>query len=568
MAVQAAAGEGRQNEVWIGDWYADEVLAGRMPVGKLERLACERYRRDLETGHERGLKFSPGHAQHALDFIERYCRHSKGEWAGQPLILDPWEIFIVANLFGWLRADGLRRFRIAYNELPRKNGKTTLAGAVGLYLLAGDGEPGAEVYSAATKRDQAKICLNAAKAFVRGSSALSRRYGIQANRITGLRDESFFQALGGDGDNLDGLNPHGSVIDELHAHKNRKVWDVIRTAFGARRQWMLFTITTAGWDRNSLCYEQHDYAVRVLEGKVEDDSFFAFIAAADEDDDWTDPATWEKANPNYNVSVYPEALAEACKQAEHMPALQNAFRRLYLCQWTEQADRYLDIRIWDKNAGAVDPDALIGRRCFGGLDLSITWDMSACVWLFPPTEDDPLWRVLPRFWIPRDNMRIRIDRDRVPMDVWVREGLVRATDGDEIDYDVILADILADAERFDIEQMAFDRYGATHIVNRLTDAELPVVKFNQGILSMSPPTKHLPTLLKRGELAHGGNRVLRWHASNMAVKVDENENMKPDKKRSTERIDGMVALIMALGLAMGDEGPETSVYEDRGVRTL
>jgi phage terminase large subunit-like protein len=400
------------------------VAEGRILANGLVRLACERHLEDLCSAVARGLRFDVAAARHAIEFFG-FLRHSKGEWAGQTFDLAPWQAFVVGCLFGWKRSDGLRRFRPAYCAVPRKNGKSTLSAGIGLYLLVADGEHGAKIYSAATSRDQARIVFDEAKRMVGSSPALKRRVGILINNLHVAATASRFMPLSSDSSTMDGLNVHGAIIDELHAHRTRNVVDVLETATGARRQPLLFEITTAGYDRHSICYEHQDYSIKVLEGTVPDDSWFGFIAAADEDDDWTDPTGWQKANPNFALSVKEDDLSRKAEKAIALPGAQNAFRRMRLNEWTEQAERWIDMAAWDACAGPVSLELLRGRPCFGGLDLSTTTDVTALAWVFPPEDEDGLWHVLSRYFVPEENLRKRTERDRVPY-VWEgRRGLRR-----------------------------------------------------------------------------------------------------------------------------------------------
>jgi phage terminase large subunit-like protein len=363
---------------------------------------------------------------------------------------------VVGCLFGWRRFDGLRRFRTAYCAVPRKNGKSTLSAGIALYLLVADGEQGAEVYSAATTRDQARIVFDEAKRMVGASPALKRRVGVLINNLNVAASAARFMPLSSDASSMDGLNVHGATIDELHAHKTRHVVDVLETATGARRQPLLFEITTAGYDRHSICFEHHDYSIKVLEGILQDDSWFGFIAAADENDDWTDPAVWRKANPSFGLSVKEDDLARKAEKAIALPGAQNAFRRMHLNQWTEQAERWIDLAAWDACDGPVSLELLRGRPCFGGLDLSTTTDVTALAWVFPPEHDDDLWRVLSRYFVPAENLRKRAERDRVPYDLWAAQGFIEATPGNVVDYGAIEQRILADAALFQVKEIAYD----------------------------------------------------------------------------------------------------------------
>jgi phage terminase large subunit-like protein len=423
----------------------------------------------------------------------------------------------------------LRRFRTAYCAVPRKNGKSTLSAGVALYLLVADGEQGAEIYSAATTRDQARIVFDEAKRMVGSSPALKRRIQVLINNLNVEASASRFMPLSSDASSMDGLNVHGAIIDELHAHKTRHVVDVLETATGARRQPLLFEITTAGYDRHSICFEHHDYAIKLLEGTLQDDSWFAFIAAADENDDWTDPEVWRKANPSFGISVKADDLARKAEKAIALPGAQNAFRRMHLNEWTEQAERWIDMAAWDACNGPVDLERLRGRTCFGGLDLSTTTDM------------------LSRYFVPEENLRKRAERDRVPYDLWTRQGFIEATPGNVVDYGAIEQRILADSGLFQVKEIAYDPWNATHIALRLQDEGAAMVEFRQGFRSMAAPTRELEKLIVSKKLAHGGNPVTRWMAANVAVAQDPAGNLKPAKDKSTERIDGIVAAIMAIG---------------------
>ncbi len=545
--------------------YIEGVLSGSIVVGRLARLAVERHVSDLREGHKRGLYFNEAAAQRVIDFFG-FLTHSKGEWAGQPFNLSPWQAFMVWVLFGWKRSDGMRRFRIAYNEVARKNGKSTFAAGVGLYLFLADQEAGAEVYSAATKRDQAKIIHSEATRMVQASPYLRKVITVVRDNLSIRSTNSKYEPLGADADTLDGLNIHGAIIDEIHAHRTRAVIDVLETATSARRQPLQFEVTTAGYDQHSICFEHHDYSVKVLEGVVEDDTWFAFIAALDEGDDWTDEHVWAKANPNLGISVKLDDLQRKCEKAQQVPAAQNNFRRLHLDEWTRQSTRWLDLSKWDATAGEANPEELKGRICYGGLDLASTTDIAALALVFPYDND---FKVLMRFWIPSEAMRERSQRGRVPYDVWVRQGLIKATEGNVIDYRIIRQDIEALAEQYNIREIGFDRWGATQLIQELQDADLTVVQIGQGFASMSAPTKELLNLVLGKRLHHGGNPVLRWMADNMVVKQDPAGNLKPDKEKSTEKIDGMVALVMAIDRASrNDTGVSVYEEEDRGLLIL
>jgi len=546
--------------------YIDDVLTGKQIACQWVRKACARHLHDLETGEERGLWFDSEAAQIAIDFFS-LLKHSKGEWAGTPLRLEPWQQFHLWVLFGWRRENGLRRFRTSYLEVARKNGKTTTAAGVGLYMMLADNEPGAEIYTAATKRDQARIAHSEATRMVKSSPHLRRVIRVVKDNLHIVDTASKFEPVGRDADSLDGLNIHGAIVDEVHAHKTREMWDILETATGARRQPMMFAITTAGFDRKSLCYELHEYTQKILDGVVEDDSFFGLIYTLDEGDDWNDEAVWAKANPNLGVSVKLDDLQRKAAKAREMPSALNAFLRLHMNIWTQAETRWIDPDKWAACDEAVDADGLRGRICYGGLDLSATTDITALVLVFPPEQEGDPYRALCRFWIPEEAMHERSRRDRVPYDAWVRQGYITATPGNVVDYEYIFDQVDQDAQRYDIKEIAFDRWGAARVSQVLTEQGMEMVQFGQGFASMNAPMHELEKLILAQDIAHGGNPVLTWMAHNLVARQDPAGNLKPDKEASTEKIDGMVALLMALDRATR-HADTTSVYEERGVLIL
>ncbi len=548
--------------------YAHGVRDGEIPAGKMVRLAVERYLRDVEDGAARGLRFDRVAAQHAIDFFG-FLRHSTGEWAGQQFELSPWQQFVIWNLFGWRRADGYRRFRTAFVEVPRKNGKTVLAAGLALYLMTADGESGAQVFSAATKRAQAKLCWDEATRMVRSSPALSKmiKHYRASSNLSIEATASKFEPLGADSDTMDGLNVHGAVIDELHAHKTSGVVDVLQTATGARRQPLIFEITTAGTDQTSICYAHYDYSRKVLQHIIEDDTWFAYIAEMDEGDDWTDQGVWAKANPNLGVTVKIDDLQRKCLQAQHLPVAQNAFRRLHLDEWTQQSDRWIDLTLWDENAGTVEEAALAGRICYGGLDLSSVSDITAWVMVFPRDNRDEC-DVLARFWVPEAQLSNSENRYRDWYAAWAQDGLLQTTPGDAVDYQFIKRQVLEDAQKYRLMDLNVDRlFQGYQLSQELADEGLTVFGFGMGFISMAPVAREFERRLLLRGIHHGGNPVLRWMADNVAVKQDPAGNLKPDKAASQGKIDGIVALLMALDrLERNENGP--SVYETRGMILL
>ncbi|OQC42291.1 MAG: Phage Terminase [Acidobacteria bacterium ADurb.Bin051] len=536
----------------IWQQYAEDVVAGTVPAGRLVRLAAERFLADLShygtARSRRALWLDEAAADRAVRFFPKLLRHHKGEWSGQPFELAPWQAFIIANLLGWKRQDGTRRFRKGLAEVPRKNGKTQLGAGLGLYLLTADGEPGAEIYAAATKRDQATILHDEATRMVRSSPALRARVGVFRQNLHVLQTHSKFEPLGADHNTLDGLNPSAVLVDELHAHKTRHLLDVLETAMGSRRQPLLFAITTAGHSRASVCWELHEYARQVLETAVDDPSFFAYVAAMEPGDDWTLEATWARANPNLGVSVKLDYLRRECEQAQRIIGKQNAFRRLHCNDWTEQRNRWLELEVWDRCSAPVDLDTLAGRRCFLGLDLSTNRDVTALVAYFPPEEEGEPGEVLPFFFIPEAGIPERVRGDGVPFDTWSELGLVTATPGDAVDYSWIRERIhrLREESMVDVVEIAYDPWGATQFAPELAAEGFVMVPTRQGWQTMAPALRELERLLLLGRLAHGGHPVLRWMVSNVAVVEDSAGNVRPHKGASADRIDGVVALAMAV----------------------
>jgi phage terminase large subunit-like protein len=561
----------------VAEQYARDAAEGRIVCSKWVRQAARRHLHDLANGARRGLRFDREAAEHAIQFFV-FLHHSKGEWAGQVFQLEPWQQFILWCLFGWLRADGTRRFRTAYVEVARKNGKSTLVAGVGLYLFFADGEPGAEVYCAATKKDQARIVFSEAVRMRTASPSLAKRIVKFRDNMNVPTTNSKFEPLGSDEDTLDGLNVHAAIVDELHAHKTRFVWDVLDTGTAARRQPLMFAITTAGFNRQSVCWKQHEYAEKVLDGILDDDTLFAFIAALDADDDWEDEKNWAKANPNLAVSVKLDDLRRKAHKAKGDPSALNSFLRLHLNRWTETDSRWLLVDDWNACAHTTgDPRAarleaesrLAGRRCFGGLDLSSKIDLTAFALIFPPDDDDPLWTVLPYFFMPADNVQRRVKEDRVDYDVWIRQGFIEETEGNVVDYDFVKVRIAALGDRFHVEEIAFDKWNATQLATQLGGLGFTMTEFGQGYASMSGPTNELKGYILGRKFAHLGNPVLRWMASNLVVQQDAAGNVKPNKEKAPEKIDGIVASIMALGraIAAGDDD-STSVYDSQPLLTL
>jgi phage terminase large subunit-like protein len=522
-----------QTSARVAGWTNDGVPAGA-PLSPAEAQAV-------------GAKywFDRDAADMACDFFPRFCVHLEGKLAGEPFELEAWQRNdIIRPLFGWKRPDGTRRYRILYLEVPRKNGKTTLAAGIALLLTFADKEAGAQIYSAASDKDQAAIVFEAAVAMRNANLELRRRSLAYKKALVVPTWGASFKPLSTVANSKHGFNVHGFVFDEFHVQPDRDLYDVLHTGTGARLQPLEVIITTAGSNRHSICWELHEHALKVQQGILEDDAFLGVIYAAGERDDWRDPATWRKANPNLGVSIQLDYIERECVKAQQTPAYENTFKRLHLNIWTEQVSRWIAVETWDACDELVGEEHLEGMTCAGGLDLSSVSDLSALVLDFVREDGAHIW--VPRFWMPKENIALRVKRDRVPYDVWERAGLIKATEGNVVDYRVIRADLNALAERFHIREIAFDRWNSQSLVTDLQDDGFVMVAFGQGFASMSAPTKELEKLILGKKLIHSRNPVLRWMLSNVAVQQDPAGNNKPDKEKSGEKIDGIVAGIMGL----------------------
>jgi len=508
--------------------------------------------------------YSKEAADHAVNFITSLT-HTKGKWAGAKFELLPWQEQIIRDIFGTLKRNGYRQFNTAYIEIPKKNGKSELAAAVALKLLCADYEDGAEVYGCAADRQQASIVFEVAAEMVRNSPTLSKWLKVNKShkRISFQAKNSYYQVLSAEAFTKHGLNVHGVIFDELHAQPNRNLFDVMTKGSGdARTQPLYFLITTAGNDINSICYEQHLKALDIMSGKKHDPTFYPVIYGAADEDDWTDPKVWKKANPSLGYTIDIEKVKAACSSAQETPSEENVFRQLRLNQWVKQSVRWMQMSKWEACEFDFKEEDLEGRLCYGGLDLSSTNDITAFVLVFPPEDEEDKYYILPYFWIPEDNMEARVKRDRVPYDLWEKQGFIKATEGNVLYYSFIEDFIIQLGERFNIREIAYDRWGATHMVQNLQEAGLEVVPFGQGFKSMNNPTKELERLVLSNGIVHNGHPVLYWMMDNVVVDTNSAGDIKPDKKKSTEKIDGVVATVMALDRAVVNGYDANSVYDD------
>ena len=535
-------------------------------MGRLVFLAVLRHYEDMEWGHLRGLVFVPGKAWHVITYIERFFVHTKGPLAGKPLLLDPWQKFWTAVLHGWRLADtGLRRFTRAYEEVARKNGKSTWKGPQGAYLWMMDGEVGAEVYAVATTRAQAMTVFKPAfdniKRWCRKSAGAKRSFkvfeGLNQEKVT--MDSSVFAPIPANADNLDGLNPSAILFDELHAQKTREVWDVMESALGARSQPLMSAITTAGFILDGICMEIRLYLISVLEGSRDDDTMFGYVYTLDEDDDPLDERWWCKANPGLGLSKTLNYMRTQARKAAALPSALANFKTKDLNIWCNDAEGWFDIAVWDKG-GRVKFDAsmLKGRRCYGGLDLASTRDLTAFALVFPPEDEGGVWAVLVWHWCPQAKVAVQEADDLANYGAWSKAGWLTPTDGNVTDYAPVKAQVLWAVQEFDVVDIGFDRWNAQQLANELLEADVPLVEVPQNTGGMHPGSKRLEELVYSERLAHAGNPVLRYCAQNTALLFDSNGNFRPDKKRSklNGRIDGIVATVMALSRAVSIEEPD------------
>ena len=505
-------------------------------------------------------------ADRAVKFIEM-LPHTKGEWEGRPFWLLPWQEQIIRDLFGIVKADGFRQFRTAYIEIPKKQGKSELAAAIALYLLYADHEPSAEVFSAAADRQQASIVFDVAKRMVEMTPGLQKRSKVMSatKRIVNYSNAGYYQVVSADVGGKHGYSISGLFFDEIHNQPNRKLWDVLTKGSGdARRQALHVAITTAGTDRNSICFELHTKALDILSDRKVDPTFYTVVYSLPMDADWQDEKNWYKVNPSLGYTVPIERMREAYLQSQDNPAEENVFRTLRLCQWVGSTVQWIPDHIYDLGNQPIDKHALRRRDCYAGLDLSSSGDITALVLMFPPRTDDEKYIMLPYFWVPEETIPKRVQQTSVPYDNWVAQGYVKATPGNVIDYAYIQNTIGELSYKYHIREIAFDRWGSNMLVERLSEMGLTVVPFGQGYKDMSPASRAFYEELMKGNIIHGGNPVMKWMCGNVVIEQDPAGNIKPTKAKSKDKIDGVVAAIMALDRCIRHENEE-SVYDSRGL---
>ena len=509
--------------------------------------------------------FDENKAIRVKKFIER-LKHSKGEYAGRNFILEDWQYNdIIRPLYGTINPDGTRQYRICLIMVAKKNGKTTLAAALALYHLFADQEMGGEVYAAATDRPQSSLTFNESANMVKQSPSLTRKSKIvdSQKRIVNYRTNSFYRAIPANVPSSHGVNASFAVYDELHAAANRKLFDILLTSMGTRRQPLLVIITTAGFDRHSILYEQYDYAKKILSGVIKDKTFLPVIYEADEKDDWQDEKVWHKANPALGTFRKLDDMRSLANKAKEIPALQNTFKRFYLDMWTQQETKWLPIEKWDACPNKFDIKKLKGKICYGGLDLSSTTDLTAFSLIFPEE-----YKIITHCFIPKEKMLEKEAKDKVPYSIWEKQGYINATEGNVVDYAFIEDKVKKEAEKYQIKEIGYDRWNADYLVQRLiAEGNIEMIPVGMGFASMNAPTKYLEALILDKKINHGGNPVTRWNFDNVMMKEDPAGNIKPDKSKSTQKIDAIVSIIIATDRLMRHE-EQKSIYETQEVKVI
>ena len=547
--------------------YIQDITSGRIQACKWVNLAVQRHLQDLKSTKDKAIYFDVAAGERAVQFFS-LLKHYKGSYQGQPFHLLPWQAFFISSLFGWKKANHKRRFQYAYLKVSRKNGKTTLASGICLYGLIADGEAAAEIYTSATTREQASICFNDAKNIIKNDQNLNQVVEIWVNSITLSSDASFLKPVSSEAGNLDGLNPHIALVDEYHAHKSDEVFNVMKSGMGSRTQPIHLTITTAGFNKTSACYTYEKTCQEILQGIKHDESQLAIMYDLDEEDDYLQEAIWIKANPSLGFTPSLEYLQREVIQAKNNPTqLVNLLTKNFN-QWTDSSSNWIEDRKWMESTipAHIDEEYLSGLPCMGAIDLASTRDLNAWTKLWID-EMEGKYYTKTRYFLPKESMMARVKRDGVRYDMWVEQGWIELTEGNVTDYRFIKAAILLDCENNKIDAIAFDRWNSSQLVIELTEEGLDMVPYGQGFASMSNPSKEMEKMIYTKEFMHDSSPVCRWMISNVELSRDPAGNIKPDKAKSSEKIDGTVAKVMALGLILSkgmqlatDGGP--SRYED------
>ena len=551
--------------------YINDVMAGRIITGELVRLSVERHIKDLKQVPGNGFRFDEKEAKRSISFFETFLHHGKGsKFAGKNFNLSDWQLFANWCVYGWRNNDGTRRFQEVYLEVAKKNGKTTwMAGQV-LYSLIADNEPAAEIYSVATTRDQAKQTYEEAKNIIRYSPYIANQLKVWTNSISYEKGSSgFFKPLAADSDTLDGKNPHCVIVDEYHAHKDDSVVDNMKSGMASRQQPIMWYITTAGFNKNRPCYDFRKVCINILKGILTQENLFVMIHTTDKDDDWQDETTWIKSNPNLGSSVNLSFLQKEYIAAKNNPRKQVNFKTKHLNQWVDAENVWIEHETWLKcNKGDEDLEQL---EAYGGLDLASVRDLTSLALRFQ--KPDGTCSYLVWFWMPEMNVEERVKDKGISYDVWINQGYIRTTPGNITDYDYIMTDIIAICEQLNVKKIGYDRWNSSQLVINLKDQGIEMEPIGQGYASMSAPTKEFEKEVLTGKMNHSGNPVLTWQISNVSLQQDPAGNIKIDKARSSEKVDGPVACVMARAMYMIDHGVDSKpdpnqIYAQSGIRTL
>lgn len=546
--------------------YATDVDNGTIIAGPHVRDACRRHLKDLKEAPKRGFFFDVEKANRVIEFFQEVLCLNGGEFEGVPYDPLPWQQFIIGSLFGWVDEFGYRRFRVAFIETSKGSGKSPLAAGIGMYGLVADGEARAEIYAAATKKDQAMVLFRDAVAMCDLSPELSYRLvksgsGERVWNLAYLDAGAFFRPVSAD-DGQSGPRPHMALLDEIHEHRNGNVVEMMRAGTKGRKQALILMITNSGHDKTSVCWNYHDYGAKVAAGQLKDDSFFSYVCALDEGEDpFQDESCWPKTNPSLGVTIQKKYLEEQVTQARGMPSKESIVRRLNFSQWVGAESPWISADVWFACQDSYTGDDLLGRKCYGGLDLSSTTDLTTLQLLFEPTEDDPFWRLLSYFWLPEQDLQKKGDKDGVDYIAWVRAGWLETTPGKAVNKLFVIHRLVEIASQFNLSVVGYDRWRIEDFKQQMNDegAEIPLEPFGQGFKDMAPAVDEFETLLIDDKLRHNGNPCMTWNAANAVVEEDPAGNRKLSKRKATGRIDGVVGAVMAAGVISGVEEKQVSV---------
>lgn len=556
--------------------YAKQVIAEKIKAGKKVRQACQRHLDDIKKSKIKSYPFyfDEDEAERIRLFAEKFCRHSKGKWAGQPVILSDWQMFFLGSLLGWKKkSTKKRRFKYFYVQVGKKNGKSTLMAVLGLYMLVCDGEAGAEIYSAATTRDQAKIIFTEAKNMTAASPELRRLLTVNKNNISFDNESSFFRPLSADAQTLDGLNVHAALIDELHAHRNSDVYDNLVSAIMSREQPIVGAITTAGLNPQCFCKEQYDFYSNVLNGTAENDEAFIYIAELDETDSWDDESVWIKANPNLGISVFVENLKTECKTAKEMISKQNSFKCKNLNMWVSDTTSWADMEKYITTRDRIPKDELEGRQCYIGCDLATRNDLASVTAEFPLDKlpnGKRYYAALSHSFIPEDRVWTLSKEHNFNYQAYIDAGYITATPGSIVDFNYIEQYIYSLYKKYDVLETCIDPWSASQLEKNLLQNGVKVVEVRQGFFTLSEPTKDMEGAIAEQRLSHYNDPVLKWAVGNVVLTSDENDNVRPNKKRSRFKIDPAMSLIIAHTRAYThDENyPDINEYMDSALSEM